>query len=151
MDGDIFHFSASQEIEMVVRIAIAAAIGAVIGFERRRSRNAAGVRTLALVSMGAAVFTLVSVHGFEGFGTVRDPARIAAQVVTGIGFIGAGVMIRSGGMVRGLATAGGVWTAAALGMATGAGMYILAGAGGLLTLAVLYFLPRRDDIDGDAG
>ena len=149
MEDELFRFTTRQEIEMFVRILLAAGIGALIGYERRRTANPAGVRPLALVAMGAAVFTVISVHGFEEFGTVRDPARIAAQVATGVGFIGAGVMIRSGGIVRGLATAASVWTAASLGMAAGAGMYILAASGGLLTVVVLHFLPRRGVGDRD--
>lgn len=149
MEDDLFRFTARQEVEMFVRILLAAGIGALIGYERRRTANAAGVRTLALVAMGAAVFTVISVHGFEGFGTARDPARVAAQVATGVGFIGAGVMIRAGGVVRGLATAASIWTAASLGMAAGTGLYILAASGGLLTIVVLHFLPRRGVGDRD--
>ena len=102
---------------------------------------------MSLVSVGACGFTLVSIYAFEGFGTGWDPARVAAQVATGVGFIGAGAMMRSGSVVRGLTTATGIWVAAALGMAAGAGMYVLAIAGAILAVGMMAFLPRRPDID----
>ncbi len=115
---------------MLARIAFAALVGGIIGFERRRAVRPAGIRTLALVAMGAAAFTVVSIFGFKddtnGVQQLRDPARIAAQVATGVGFIGAGTMIRFGEVVRGLTTAAGIWMSAALGVAAGAGMYIFA-------------------------
>jgi putative Mg2+ transporter-C (MgtC) family protein len=98
---DIFHFTVMEEIEMAARLVLAAVLGGAVGFERRQAEKPAGVRTLALVSMGSALFTLISVFGF-GFG---DPSRIAAQVVTGIGFLGAGTIMRIGSDVRGLTTA----------------------------------------------
>jgi putative Mg2+ transporter-C (MgtC) family protein len=146
MNIDIFRFDASTEVEMLLRILIAALVGGIIGFERRRAARPAGIRTLALVAMGAGAFTVVSIFGFAGEeGQMRDPARIAAQVATGVGFIGAGTMIRSGGVVRGLTTAAGIWMSAALGVAAGAGMFIFAIGGALIATMILSWLPRNPD------
>ncbi len=129
-------------------MAIGAIVGGIIGFERRRAGRPAGIRTMALVAMGAAAFTVVSIFGFEGEeGQLRDPARVAAQVATGVGFIGAGTMIRSGKMVRGLTTAASLWLSAALGVAAGAGMYVFAIGGAFIALAILAGLPRRVESD----
>jgi len=148
MDIDVFRFSLSTELEMLIRIAFAALVGGIIGFERRRAARPAGIRTMALVAMGAAAFTVVSIFGFaDEEGQLRDPARIAAQVATGVGFIGAGTMIRSGEMVRGLTTAAGIWMSAALGVAAGAGMYVFALGGSLIAIAILLSLPRRVETD----
>jgi putative Mg2+ transporter-C (MgtC) family protein len=111
------------------RLAIAAALGGAIGFERELREREAGLRTHLIVCVGAALFTIVSAYGFEGFlssgqQVVRaDPTRIAAQIVTGIGFLGAGAIIRQGLTVRGLTTAATLWVAAAIGIAAGAGYY----------------------------
>jgi len=147
MEPEIFRFPLGVEITMVVRLFVAALVGGVIGYERRQAAKPAGIRTLSLVSLGACGFTLVSIYAFEGLGTGWDPGRVAAQVATGVGFIGAGTMIRSGGIVRGLTTATGIWVAAALGMAAGAGMYVVAIAGAILTVSLMHFLPRRQDDD----
>ncbi len=144
MDVDIFRFSASTELEIIARLTVAAVVGGIIGYERRHAARPAGIRTLSLVALGAAAFTMVGAFGFgDSDGQFRDPARVAAQVATGVGFIGAGTMIRSGGIVRGLTTATGIWVAAALGMAAGAGMYILAVFGAVLSVAILLAFPRR--------
>lgn len=152
MDIDVFRFPLSTEIEMLARIAVAAGVGGIIGFERRHAARPAGIRTMALVAMGAAVFTVVSISGFgDGVGQYRDPARLAAQVATGVGFIGAGTMIRSGAVVRGLTTASGIWVAAALGVAAGTGMYVLAVGGAIIATAILFALPRRPETSSDEG
>jgi len=151
MEPEIFRFSLGVEVTMVVRLLVAALVGGLIGYERRQAAKPAGIRTLSLVSLGACGFTLVSIYAFEGLGTGWDPGRVAAQVATGVGFIGAGTMIRSGGIVRGLTTATGIWVAAALGMAAGAGMYVVAVAGAILTFSLMHFLPRRTDSDDDGG
>ena len=115
--------------EVLGRLALAAALGAVLGFERELREREAGLRTHLLVSLGSALFTIVSAYGFREFLTsgqsvVRaDPTRIAAQIVTGIGFLGAGAIIRQGLSVRGLTTAASLWVVAAIGMASGAGYY----------------------------
>jgi putative Mg2+ transporter-C (MgtC) family protein len=146
IDIEIFRFSLSTEIEMLIRIAFAALVGAIIGFERRHAARPAGIRTMSLVAMGAGAFTVVSIFGFaDSEGQFRDPARLAAQVATGVGFIGAGTMIRSGGVVRGLTTASGIWMSAALGVAAGAGLFVMALGGALIATAILFALPRRPD------
>src|SRR5262245_20174942 len=115
--------------EILVRLAAAAALGGVIGIERELREREAGFRTHILVSVGAALFTLVSAYAWTDFtfsnagGVTFDPTRIAAQIVTGIGFIGAGAIIRHGLTVRGLTTAATLWMVAAIGMACGAGFY----------------------------
>ncbi len=138
--------------EFVLRIIIATVLGAVIGFDREYRTKAAGFRTHVLVALGSALFMIISVHGFdyEFFmeeslaheSNVRDhinalrldPARIAAQVVTGIGFIGAGTIILQKNVVRGLTTAAGLWVTAAIGMACGVGMYVVAAVSTVLVL-----------------
>src|SRR5881275_1435111 len=115
--------------EALVRLALAAVLGGAIGFERELREREAGLRTHMLVAIGSALFTIVSAYGFHEFLTsganvVRaDPTRIAAQIVTGIGFLGAGAIIRQGLSVRGLTTAATLWVVAALGLAAGAGYY----------------------------
>ena len=113
------------ELEIVLRLLLAAALGAIIGFQRERAKKAAGLRTHVLISLGAALFTVVSVFGFPG---TADVSRVAAGVVTGIGFIGAGVVIHGtqGERVIGLTTAASIWMTAAIGLTAGAGMYIVA-------------------------
>ncbi len=150
---EIFPFTAREEGEMLLRIALAALAGGLIGFERRRSAAPAGIRTLSLVAMGSGTFTVISIFAFSTIDGefVRDPARIAAQVATGIGFIGAGTIIRSGTSVRGLTTATGIWVAAALGMAAGSGLYVLTVGGTVLTMVILAFFPRKPDGRSDDG
>ena len=130
--------SLNQQLELVARLAIALALGAAIGFEREMDRQPAGFRTHALVALGAALFTIISAYGFSG--TVVDPTRIAAQIVTGIGFVGAGTILHHRGSIRGLTTAASLWSAAAVGMAAGAGMLIMAGVGTALIVIVLSVL-----------
>jgi putative Mg2+ transporter-C (MgtC) family protein len=115
--------------ESLLRLALAAALGGLIGVEREIREREAGLRTHLLVALGSALFTIVSAYGFHAFLTsgqsvVRaDPTRIAAQIVTGIGFLGAGAIIRQGLSVRGLTTAATLWVVAAIGLAAGAGYY----------------------------
>jgi putative Mg2+ transporter-C (MgtC) family protein len=112
--------------EVLGRLALAAALGSVLGFERELREREAGLRTHLLVSLGSALFTIVSAYGFREFlrsGSAVDPTRIAAQIVTGIGFLGAGAIIRQGIAVRGLTTAATLWVVAAIGLAAGAGYY----------------------------
>ena len=113
--------------DALLRLSVAAALGAAVGVERELRDREAGIRTHLLVSLGSALFTIVSAYGFHEFlasgqAVIRaDPTRIAAQIVTGIGFLGAGAIIREGLSVRGLTTAGSLWIVAAIGMAVGAG------------------------------
>ena len=130
--------------DALLRLTFACALGGVIGFERELRDREAGIRTHLLVSLGSALFTIVSAYGFHEFLThggniVRaDPSRIAAQIVTGIGFLGAGAIIREGLSVRGLTTAATLWVVAAIGMACGAGYYWPAAATTVLTLVALW-------------
>ena len=114
------------DLEMMVRIAMAFILGGVIGYERESIQRPAGLRTHMLVAAGSAAFTVVSVYAFVGQGTVRDPARVAAQIVTGVGFLGAGTIWRTSSTVRGLTTAASIWLVAAVGMLAGTGLYALA-------------------------
>ena len=129
--------------EAFLRIALAALFGGAVGLEREISEHEAGLRTHILVAVGSALFTLTSAYGFheflvEGGAVVRaDPARIAAQIVTGIGFLGAGAIIRQGVAVRGLTTAATLWVVAAIGLAAGAGYY---GAALMTTVVVVLSL-----------
>jgi len=111
-------------LEMILRFLLAVALGAGIGYQRERAGKAAGMRTLILVSAGAALFTLVSVYGFGDEGV--DISRVAAGVVVGVGFIGAGVILRGQREeeVAGLTTAATIWVTAGIGLAAGAGMYL---------------------------
>jgi putative Mg2+ transporter-C (MgtC) family protein len=130
--------------EVLLRLALAAALGAAIGLERELREREAGLRTHLLVSLGSALFTIVSAYGFHSFLTsgtsvVRaDPTRIAAQIVTGIGFLGAGAIIRQGLSVRGLTTAATLWVVAAIGLASGAGYYSAAVVATVLVLVSLW-------------
>lgn len=125
---------------MAVRLLLAGLFGAMLGYEREKAEKPAGLRTMALVSIGAALFTIVSIIGFGS----ADPARVAAQIVTGIGFLGAGTIIRSGDSdtVRGLTTAASIWLTAAVGMAVGSGLYIISAVSTVVALVVLRLLPR---------
>jgi putative Mg2+ transporter-C (MgtC) family protein len=122
-----------------LRIGAAAGCGALIGLERESRNQLAGMRTHALVAAGAAIFTLAGAHGFPALhrGPNVDPMRVAAQIASGIGFIGAGAIIRDRGSVRGITTAAALWTSAAIGLATGAGLWWVTAAGAIVTLFVL--------------
>lgn len=134
--------------ELVVRLLLAGLLGAVIGFERELRDQAAGFRTHILVALGACLFGLVSAFPVSGLlgerpGIVRyDPSRIAAQVVTGIGFLGAGAIIRYGVTVRGLTTAASLWVVAAVGLAVAFGHYITGPVTAAIALLVLWILRR---------
>jgi putative Mg2+ transporter-C (MgtC) family protein len=134
------------------RLLLAAGLGAAIGLERELDDKAAGLRTHMLVSVGSALFTLVSAYGFHDFlvngGSVvrTDPSRIAAQIVTGVGFLGAGVIFRQGFTIRGLTTAATLWLVAAIGMAAGAGFWegaVIATGGALVSLRPLEWVKNR--------
>lgn len=134
-------------LEMVGRLLATVVLCGAIGFEREVRDQPAGFRTYILLGLGAALFTLVSAYGFEPFtraaldsGIQFDPTRIAAQIVTGIGFLGAGAIIRQGIDIRGLTTAATLWTAAAIGMAAGAGYIVGAVATTVIALLALYAL-----------
>jgi len=124
------------EVEMVLRLLLATALGAIIGYQRERAGKPAGLRTHILICAGAALFTVASLYGF---GSAADPARIAAGIVAGIGFLGAGAIIRRGeGVVAGLTTAATIWAVAAIGLAAGAGLYLVSAVTTVIILIVLY-------------
>ena len=130
----------SPELEMVLRLLLAVALGTLIGFERQHARKPAGLRTHVLICIGATMFTIASIYGF---GLGADPARVAAGIVVGIGFVGAGMIIRTQeGIVVGLTSASSIWAVAAIGLAAGAGLYILAPVATLIVLIVLR-LPKN--------
>jgi putative Mg2+ transporter-C (MgtC) family protein len=126
-------------LELILRLTAALVLGGVIGLERERQERAAGLRTVTMVSLGSCLFTLIGAYGFGGPSRV-DPTRIAAQVVTGIGFLGAGTIFLRNDLVRGLTTAATIWATAAIGMAAAAGAYFLALFTTLLVLFVLTVL-----------
>lgn len=137
---DLFSESTLTEVVLLV---LAFVLSAVIGVERQRRLKSAGLRTHTLVGLGAAVFTLVSAYGFDsviGSGVVLDPSRISAQIVSGIGFLGAGVIFVRQNVVNGLTTAASIWVTASVGMASGAGMPVLAIAATILYLAAVGLL-----------
>ena len=134
----------AEEIELIIRLSAATILGGLIGFERELHGKVAGFRTHSLVALGSALIMLVSIHMFDLYrGTVSvDPSRIAAQVVTGIGFLGAGTIIRSKTGVIGLTTAAGLWTASGIGLACGVGYYRAAIIATVVTLVVLVIFSR---------
>ena len=131
----------SPWVEMTLRFLLAVGLGAGVGYQREKAGKPAGMRTLILVSAGAALFTLVSEYGFDAEGV--DVSRIAAGVVAGIGFIGAGVILRGEreAEVAGLTTAATIWVTAAIGLAAGAGMYLVAVIAAAVIVGVL-LLPK---------
>ena len=132
--------SVGMQVELGLRLTAGLVLGAIIGFERELHRQPAGFRTHSLVSLGAALFTIVSAYGFAG--DMVDPTRIAAQIVSGIGFIGAGTILQHRGSIRGLTSAASLWSVAAIGTAAGAGLLVMAVVGTLLILVVLAVLDR---------
>jgi uncharacterized membrane protein YhiD involved in acid resistance len=133
----IQEFATSIAVVGGIRVAIGAALGIVLGLERQRSNKDAGLRTYALVAAGSALFTVLSIEGFPG----SDTSRVAAQIVTGIGFLGAGLIFRQGASVQGLTTAAGLWSVAAIGMAAGTGLWGLA----LVVTAIVLIVLKVSD------
>lgn len=138
----------STELDWLLRIVVAALCGGVIGYERAIQRKSAGIRTHIVVAIASALFMIVSKYGFNDILNMRDialdPSRIAAQIVTGISFIGAGTILVRKEQISGLTTAAGVWATAAIGMAIGAGMYFM----GILSTALLFLIQMlfHDDV-----
>jgi putative Mg2+ transporter-C (MgtC) family protein len=128
-----------SDLELLGRLLLAAVLGGAIGAERELNDQAAGLRTHMLLTIGACLFTLVSAYGFGGS---TDPSRLAAQVVTGIGFLGGGAIVRHGLTVKGLTTAASIWATASVGVAVGAGQYVLAVGGAVLVSVTLLGLRR---------
>jgi len=127
------------QLDLALRLLLSAVLGAGIGYEREIHDHPAGMRTHLLVSLGSAAFTVISIYGFTNTGIPNeaptDPSRVAAQIVTGIGFLGAGAIIKYGTSVRGLTTAASLWVTAAVGMAVGAGWWLVA----IITTAIVVF------------
>ena len=140
----MFEFTVSPlEAEMAVRSIVAAIFGLLIGMERRGGHTGAGMRTFSLICMGSALFTVLSA---QGFGPGTDPSRLAAQIVTGIGFIGAGVIWRQREeAIHGITTAAAIWVSAAVGIAVGLGYYVLSSS---LTVVVMLLLSRGHPLKG---
>ncbi|MFA5358600.1 MAG: MgtC/SapB family protein [Patescibacteria group bacterium] len=129
-----------SQIIILAKVLLAAVLGGLLGWERKNiAEKAAGTKTHALVALGSALFTLLSVYGF--FGAIVDPTRIAAQIVVGIGFLGAGMIIVQKGEVRGLTTAADIWVAAAIGMTVAVGWYLVAI---VITAVIFIFLLIAD-------
>jgi putative Mg2+ transporter-C (MgtC) family protein len=128
------------QLELALRLTVGLLLGAIIGVERELHRQPAGFRTHSLVALGAALFTIVSAYAFVGPNV--DPTRIAAGIVAGIGFIGAGTILQHRGGIRGLTTAASLWAVAAIGTAAGAGLLLMAVVGTLLILVVLAAFDR---------
>ena len=128
--------AAPPELVLIARVLLAVALGATVGLERESRRKIAGVRTHALVALGAAAFAIAGAYALED----RDATRVAAQVVSGIGFIGAGAIVQSRGSVRGITTAATLWVAAALGLLAGFGLYAVAVSAALASLGVVIIL-----------
>ncbi len=132
-----------EQLEYFIRIIVAAICGAIIGLERRKRFKDAGIRTHLILAIGCAVITIVSKYAFldsKFLGLNVDATRIASNIVTGIGFLGAGVIFVKSGSVRGLTTAAGIWTTAAIGMAIGAGFYLIGIATTILVLLIQIIL-----------
>ena len=137
-----------SELDMLIRLALGFLAGAIIGLERSNRRQVAGLRTHILIATGATLLMLLSIYIPQHYNPQRtgDPGRIAAQVVSGMGFLGAGAIIRLGNSIRGLTTAASLWFVAAVGLAVGAGMFLVAAfaeALGLVTLLLLYIVEKK--------
>ncbi|MBI4304256.1 MAG: MgtC/SapB family protein [Chloroflexi bacterium] len=127
------------ELEMVLRLLLSAVLGGILGYQRWKAEKPVGLRDLILICTGSALFTIASISGFAN----ADPSRVAAGIVTGIGFLGAGAIIRrGGGIVGGVTTAATIWVAAGIGLAAGAGQYLIAVVMTALTFVVL-LLPHN--------
>jgi putative Mg2+ transporter-C (MgtC) family protein len=128
-----------SEIDMLVRLVLAAGLGALIGLDRETRAKPAGVRTFAIVALGACIFTLVAEMAFTG---EAETSRVVSTIITGVGFLGAGTIIHRQSDVLGLTTAAGIWASAGVGMAVGMGLFLLAVAGSILIVVFLWILAR---------
>jgi putative Mg2+ transporter-C (MgtC) family protein len=134
-----------DDFVLLGRLLLAAVLGGAIGAERELNDQAAGLRTHMLLTIGACLFTLISAYGF-GSGIGTDPSRLAAQIVTGIGFLGGGAIVRHGLTVKGLTTAASIWATASVGVAIGAGSYVLGIGGTVLVVGTLFGLRRVSNV-----
>ncbi len=131
-----------SNVEIILRLLLASALGGLIGMEREASNRPAGLRTHILVAVGSALIMLVSIDGFRGIsynGSGADPSRLAAQIVTGIGFLGAGTILTKGSSIHGLTTAASLWVCGGIGIAIGGGYYL----GGVVTVIIVLFTLSR--------
>ncbi|MBU1036562.1 MgtC/SapB family protein [Patescibacteria group bacterium] len=134
------------EFDLIIRLILAVVFGGVVGWERQAERKPAGLRTHMLVSLGSALFTIISFAILEKFNqSVVDPTRIAAGIVTGVGFLGAGAILQSKGEIKGLTTAASIWIVAAIGMTCGFGSFLLAGVASIITVIILYLMDSLED------
>jgi putative Mg2+ transporter-C (MgtC) family protein len=131
-----------SDLELLARLLLAAVLGGAIGAERELADQPAGLRTHMLLTIGACLFTLVSAYGFGGS---TDPSRLAAQIVTGIGFLGGGAILRHGLNIRGMTTAASIWATTSLGVTIGVGRYLLAAGATVLVLGTLFGLRALRD------
>ena len=150
----VSNYTFVQQMDFFVRILIACICGAIIGFERTKRYKEAGLRTHIIVCCGAALIMIVSIYGFEGLTSLNgvragDPARLAAQAVTGISFMGAGVIYKNGSTIHGLTTAAGLWTTALIGLAIGSGMFAV-GIFATMLVAILQLVMHKRSFSGDA-
>lgn len=138
------------EMELTIRILLAAGLGGIVGLEREWSKHAAGLRTHILVCIGSAAIMLLSIYGFSDFvnevNVRTDPARLAAQVISGIGFLGAGTIMRTGATVSGLTTAASIWVVAAIGLCVGAGFIYAAVLSTIMVLVILFVLNKLEKV-----
>ena len=147
MFDNIYQAIISPDVNLVgaiTKLVLSLVLGAIIGMERRRKGQIAGLRTFALISMGATLAMLISIYIPQEYMGLKngDPGRIAAQVVSGVGFLGAGAIIQMKGSVRGLTTAAGIWISACIGLAVGAGMYLISIIATLLIIFILVNIER---------
>ena len=139
----------------IFKLMLSLLLGGIVGFERKRKGQVAGARTFALISMGATLAMIISIYIPQVYLGLKngDPGRVAAQVITGVGFLGAGAIIQTKGSIRGLTTAAGIWMVAALGLAVGVGLYVIAIISTILILFTLVSLEqyeRRTNLDREA-
>lgn len=143
---NIWNAIISFEWEYVLRLVIACICGAFVGFERSRRFKDAGVRTHVMVTLGAALIMIVSKYGFQDIPALEmmkvDASRVASNVVTGVGFLGAGVIFFKGTSIKGLTTAAGIWTTAGIGLALGAGLYFMGISSAVIMVIAQFFLHR---------
>lgn len=136
-----------SDLDYIVRILVAGLCGILIGYERRNRMKEAGVRTHFIVALGSALMMVVSKYGFQDLGgwsnVSLDPSRVAAQIVSGIGFLGAGMIVMQGKTVKGLTTAAGIWATAGVGMAIGAGLYVIGLSSSVLIVIAQTLLHRK--------
>ena len=151
MDPDWVIFMRSFSWSEAGQITLAAVLGGIIGLEREWRGRPAGFRTNILIALGSCLFTILSIEGFPVKGNAQDTARIAAQVVSGVGFLGAGALLQTRNKTKGMTTAATIWLVAAIGMAVGTGAYFLAVFTTLLTTIVLQLLRPVSKLVGEEG